>query len=217
MILLCSRFKFSKVSFYLWLIFLCSVSYAAKGATGEASTCGTDASPPIGICSLDIDGSGQADALTDGLLLLRGMFGFSGHVLISGALSQESVYVTPEDILLRMEGLGSLIDIDGDGRTDALTDGLLILRYLLGFRGESLVSGALAENAVRKEPGEVESHMSSLILFDSDGDGIADILDFYPLDASKGKSTIWGEAAWRMTEWRPSSNAIKWAETTWSE
>ncbi len=217
MILFCSRFKFSKVSFYLWLIFLCSVSYAAKGATEAVSICGTDASPPIGICSLDIDGSGHADALTDGVLLLRGMFGFTGHVLISGALSQESVYVTPEDILLRMEGLGSLIDIDGDGRTDALTDGLLILRYLLGFRGESLVSGALAENAVRKEPGEVESHISSLILFDSDGDGIADIFDFYPSDQSRSKSTIWSEAAWRMTEWKISSSPIIWAESTWSE
>lgn len=217
MILLCSRFKFSKVSFYLWLIFLCSVSYAAKGATGEASTCGTDASPPIGICSLDIDGNGQADALTDGVLLLRGMFGFTGDELTSGALSQNTVYVTPEDILLRMEGLGSLIDIDDDGRTDALTDGLLILRYLLGFRGESLISGALAENAVRKEPGEVESHISSLILVDTDGDGIADVLDFYPLDASKSKSVIWGEAVWKTTEWRISLNPIIWAETTWSE
>ena len=34
--------------------------------------------------SLDIDGNGQYDALTDGLLLLRGMFGLDGSALVTG-------------------------------------------------------------------------------------------------------------------------------------
>ena len=36
--------------------------------------------------SLDIDGNAQYDALTDGLLLLRGMFGLDGSRLVTGPL-----------------------------------------------------------------------------------------------------------------------------------
>ena len=35
-------------------------------------------------------------------------------------------------------------DIDDDGELDALTDGLLILRYLFGFSGSTLTEGAVA-------------------------------------------------------------------------
>ena len=35
--------------------------------------------------SIDIDGNKQYDALTDGLLILRGMFGLTGDSLILGA------------------------------------------------------------------------------------------------------------------------------------
>ena len=35
------------------------------------------------------------------------------------------------------------LDVDGNGQVDAATDGLLILRYLLGIRGSALIAGAL--------------------------------------------------------------------------
>ena len=41
----------------------------------------------------------------------------------------------------------SMLDIDGNGSYDALTDGLLILRYLFGLSGDSLVAGVVANNA----------------------------------------------------------------------
>ena len=34
-------------------------------------------------------------------------------------------------------------DIDGDGQSDPLTDGLLLLRYLFGFTGATLITGAV--------------------------------------------------------------------------
>jgi len=34
------------------------------------------------------------------------------------------------------------LDIDDDGKTEALTDGLLIIRYLFGFSDDALVAGA---------------------------------------------------------------------------
>ena len=41
----------------------------------------------------------------------------------------------------RASGIAPL-DVDGDGRVSALTDGILILRYLFGFGGDVLTTGA---------------------------------------------------------------------------
>ena len=50
-------------------------------------------------------------------------------------------------------------DIDGDGESKALTDGLLLIRYLFGFTGDSLVSGAISEGAERETAEEVEAYL----------------------------------------------------------
>ena len=42
------------------------------------------------------------------------------------------------------------LDIDGDGESKPLTDGLLLIRYLFGFSGDSLISGAIGTGAERR-------------------------------------------------------------------
>jgi len=43
--------------------------------------------PLIGVnCSLDVDGNGGIDPLTDGLLLMRAMFGLTGAAVTGGAI-----------------------------------------------------------------------------------------------------------------------------------
>jgi|TARA_B100001093_G_C26824673_1_gene1013476 hypothetical protein len=49
-----------------------------------------------------------------------------------------------------------------NGETDALTDGLLILRHLFGLEGNTLVSGAIADDATRAIS-EIEAHLDMLI------------------------------------------------------
>ena len=44
--------------------------------------------------SLDIDGNGKYDALTDGLLVLRNMFGLEGEALVNGALAPDAIYTS---------------------------------------------------------------------------------------------------------------------------
>jgi hypothetical protein len=44
-------------------------------------------------------------------------------------------------VRLRLEAFG--LDVDGDGETLPLTDGLLVLRYLFGFTGSTLTTGAV--------------------------------------------------------------------------
>ena len=54
-----------------------------------------------------------------------------------------------------------ILDIDANGRVDALTDGLLMLRYFFGLRGSTLVNGAMGPGAMRS-PAAVESYLLSL-------------------------------------------------------
>ena len=65
-----------------------------------------------------------------------------------------------------------VFDIDDDGEIKALTDGLLTIRFLFGFEGESLTSGAISADAQRKSPEEISAYLHTHKEFlDIDGDG----------------------------------------------
>jgi Ca2+-binding RTX toxin-like protein len=59
-------------------------------------------------------------------------------------------------------GCSSLLDIDGNGEVDALSDGLLILRYLFGLSGDKLTDGAIGSDASR-DANEIEEYLNSLV------------------------------------------------------
>ena len=113
--------------------------------------------------NLDIDGNGRFDALTDGLLVLRSMFGLDGSALVTGTIASDAIYTDSVDIESRIETLGYLADIDGNGQINALTDGLLTLRYLFGLQGDTLITGIVADNATRKTAEEIEAHLETLM------------------------------------------------------
>ncbi|MEE3278160.1 MAG: hypothetical protein VX211_00050, partial [Pseudomonadota bacterium] len=109
--------------------------------------------------SFDIDSDGEAGALTDGLLLLRHLFGFSGSSLTDGVVASNATRSSAADIEAYLSGYSTNVDIDRDESNGALTDGLLFLRYLFGFRGETLVNGAIGDDAVRSSSGQIESYL----------------------------------------------------------
>jgi hypothetical protein len=113
--------------------------------------------------SIDLDGNEKYDALTDGLLLLRGMFGLDGSALVAGAIASDATYSESVDIEARIATLGDLADIDGNVDIDALTDGLLTLRYLFGLQGDTLINGVVADDATRKTAEEIEAHLETLM------------------------------------------------------
>ena len=113
--------------------------------------------------SIDIDGNDEYDALTDGLLLLRGMFGLDGAALVANTIGDDAIYTESVDIESRIDTLGDLADIDANGEVDALTDGLLILRYLFGLEGDTLINGVVAGDATRKTAEEIEAHLETLM------------------------------------------------------
>ena len=57
----------------------------------------------------------------------------------------------------------SVLDVDQNGSFDALTDGLILIRYAYGFRGDALVSGVIASDAERTTAGEIEAHIQTLL------------------------------------------------------
>ncbi len=91
--------------------------------------------------TLDIDGDGEIRPLTDGLLVLRYLFGFRGETLTQGLIGLAATRTAATAIEQHLAGLGDALDIDDDGESRPLTDGLLVLRYLFGFRGEALIQG----------------------------------------------------------------------------
>ena len=112
----------------------------------------------------DIDDDGRADALTDGLLFLRYAFELRGDALISGLISSNSEYTTASDVERELALLYDASgDIDGDGNVDALTDGLLLLRYLFGLSGETLTVGVVANGATRTSSSDLEGFIGNLM------------------------------------------------------
>ena len=51
------------------------------------------------------------------------------------------------------------LDIDDDGKTEALTDGLLVIRHLFGFSGDSLTANATDTDANRSDATSIEAHL----------------------------------------------------------
>ena len=116
-----------------------------------------------GCFSFDVDGNSEAKPLTDGLLVIRHLFGFSGESLTSGAVSGEASRGSSEAIAGYLIDADSELDIDGDGESKPLTDGLLLIRYLFGFSGASLISGAIGDGAERDTAEEVEAYIQARV------------------------------------------------------
>ena len=129
---------------------------------------------------LDIDDDGTTDALTDGLLGLRYMFGLSDTPLITGIIGQDASRTTSSEIETYLNENRSNLDIDGDGDISALTDGLLILRNLFGLEGEPLVSSVIGDQATRSSAEAIVDYINGIK--DSDNDGYLDSGDAFPLD-----------------------------------
>jgi hypothetical protein len=116
-----------------------------------------------GCFSFDIDENKEAKALSDGLLVIRHLFGFSGDSLTSGATTAEGARTSAEAISSYLSDADSELDIDGDGQSKALTDGLLLIRYLFGFSGDSLTAGAIGEGASRQSAEEIQTYIEERV------------------------------------------------------
>ncbi|MEE9344603.1 MAG: PQQ-dependent sugar dehydrogenase [Methylococcales bacterium] len=115
-------------------------------------------------CTLDTDGNGNIDALSDGLLFTRHLFGLRGDSLIDGALGDACTRCTASDIEIYMDQCiaSGAADVDGTGEADALSDGLLGIRYRFGIRGQSLIENSVGEGCSRCTAVEIEDYLQGL-------------------------------------------------------
>lgn len=115
---------------------------------------------------LDVDASDTAtryDAATDGVLIVRYMLGFTGTALTDNALGATGTRRDPVALKTYLDGIRlASLDVDGDTKVDALTDGLLILRYMLGIKGAALVAGAVNPAGSRTTSTAVETFLGVL-------------------------------------------------------
>jgi hypothetical protein len=164
----------------------------AVGAEGS----NLDADNPCNECSvLDIDENGEVSALSDGLLVIRHLFGFSEDALTQDAIDNTSATIEAASVTRKLEGLLPLFDVDADGETRALTDGLLLIRSLFGFTDDALTKGSIGNAGTHRLPGQIETYIGCLRdpdfdpTADADSDGVGDNTDLYPDDPSESADT----------------------------
>ena len=116
--------------------------------------------------NLDIDGDGSVRALSDGIMAVRYMLGaaFAGDKLIQGAISPTATRNLTEIQAYLQQGVEDrFLDIDADGSVGALSDGIMVVRYMFGaaFAGDKLTEGAIAPGATR-DLTEIRDYLAGL-------------------------------------------------------
>lgn len=133
--------------------------------------------------NLDVDDDGKTEALTDGLLVIRYLFGFTDNSLVAGATSSNASRSSPAEIAAFLKNNESKLDIDNNRSVTALTDGLLVIRHLFGFSDDALTSGAISENADRPDAKEITTYFATIV--DSDNDDFNDAIDAFISDPNE--------------------------------
>ena len=106
------------------------------GGGGGASATGTD-------YNVDVDGNGTIQPLTDGVTIIRYLAGFTGDALTQGTVDADGTRSSAAEIESHLQTLSFSLDADGDGHVQPLSDGIVLLRYMAGFRGDVLTADAV--------------------------------------------------------------------------
>ena len=137
------------------------VNFSASDLAAGYSLAGTPATVFEQPCTLDTDGNGSDSALTDGVLDVRYLFGFSGAQLTDGAIGSGATRPDSASIIAYLDGCPAMLDVDGNGSAGALTDGVLIVRYLFGFTGAQLTDGAVGPGCTRCDAASIIAFLNS--------------------------------------------------------
>ncbi|HQD64590.1 MAG TPA: hypothetical protein PLJ16_05135 [Casimicrobium huifangae] len=117
--------------------------------------------------TLNVDGSSTATLYhgpTDGQIIVRYMQGLRNGALTANLAVSGAAVTDPVAIATYLASLDTLLDIDGNGSIDAATDGLLIVRYMLGLRGNALIADALGPAPrARSTAADIEAWLAGLM------------------------------------------------------
>ncbi|KPA19165.1 hypothetical protein MHK_000618, partial [Candidatus Magnetomorum sp. HK-1] len=80
-----------------------------------------------------------------------------------GVVSGDCNRCSAEDIETYLSIVKStILDVDGNGKADGGTDGLLLIRYLFENRGDNLVKGVVASDCNRCTAAEIEQYLEEI-------------------------------------------------------
>ena len=146
-----------------WLGACSGTGSCAVTINGAAAVKATFALSPVTLRILDIDANNGYDGQTDGVLILRYLFGLTGSALTANALGAGYTPARVADPALRSYLLDVLpfLDVDGNGKVDTMTDGLMIMRKLLGQTGTAITVNAMGAGATRNAV-DVEAYIQTL-------------------------------------------------------
>jgi hypothetical protein len=130
--------------------------------SGYVASFAMPAPPVASRCAFDIDASGSLDAAVDGLVLHRYLKGESSNALVAKTGVANANAAFTRAMLARST---FALDIDGNGVVAADSDGVMLLRALLGFKGAAITDGALgsppASGSWRNTPALVEAYLAA--------------------------------------------------------
>ena len=135
-----------------------SPALTLSGVTANLSNVAITGRQPT-TCDLDADANLSVRAMTDGILALRWMLGMTGTAATQGAIGALPGRAGAANIATHL--ILQRIDIDGDSSVDAATDGLLLLRALLGLNGTAVTNGAVSPCATRTTWAQIRAHLAA--------------------------------------------------------
>ncbi|GEM_PF-4993072 len=110
--------------------------------------CSTPPSWPA--CSLDVNGDGRFDQ-ADARSIAAWLFGMRGTSLYAAAQPSNGRDANALDQFIGAQVAVQNYDLDADGVTNPLTDGLMLLRLALGVRNAPVLSNAVGSDAMRTD------------------------------------------------------------------
>lgn len=111
---------------------------------------------------LDIDGDGELNALTDGRLVLLYLLEQLNESTVASSIDPENATrITLAEIEAYLDSIRDLLDIDGDGTVDALSDGVLNVADQLEVL-EAVIEGSVREGAARTTSEQIGTYLDSL-------------------------------------------------------
>jgi DNA-binding beta-propeller fold protein YncE len=132
------------------------LSHAVAAFDRDASTGALTQKAGVSAC---VSNNGSAGACVDGVALntpIDVVVSGDGRNVYAATAVSDGVAVFSRDV--------PSYDIDGDGESEPLTDGLLLLRYLFGFTGSTLITGAVdLVNCTRCTAPAIEAYIDALL------------------------------------------------------
>lgn len=114
-------------------------------------------------CTADFDGDGFVNATTDGAMAIRAMLGIDHPARIASSLANPLGNRSSQEAgnLAMTFSRATDFDLDGDGEILASTDGVMLLRLMLGLKGETVTADAISGNPPRSNWSAIREYINA--------------------------------------------------------